>query len=97
VAPYRDGKFRYTRMKNGDVYAIYLPDADEQRLPARLEIPGPSPRAGSRLAVLGSDVQLEWRREGERTIAVIPEAAREATAGSPAWAIRLPGATGRMR
>ncbi|ENM5731883.1 alpha-L-fucosidase [Vibrio mimicus] len=97
VPPYRDGKFRYTRLKNGDVYAIYLPDTDEQRLPAQLEIPGPSPRVGSRLTVLGSDAELEWRREGDRTIAVIPEEARDATSGSPAWAIRLPSAAARMR
>ncbi len=95
VAPYRDGKFRYTRLKNGDVYAIYLPDAGEARLPARLEIPGPAPRAGSRLAMLGSPAELAWRRESGRTIAVIPDEVREATAGAPAWAIRLPGAAPR--
>ena len=93
VAPYRDGKFRYTRLRNGDVYAIYLADEGETRLPARLQIPGPAPRADARLAVLGSDAELAWRRDGGRTVVEIPAAARKATAGAYAWAIRLPGAT----
>ena len=97
VPPYRDGKFRYTRMKNGDVYAIYLPDADETQLPARLEIPGPAPRDGARVALLGSDAPLTWTREGDRTVVEVPGAARNTTANAYAWAIRLPGATAAMR
>jgi alpha-L-fucosidase len=93
VAPYRAGKFRYTRLKNGDVYAIYLPDAKEKRLPAKLEIPGPAPQAGAQLALLGSDAVLAWQRVGDRTVVTVPEAARKDTAGAYAWAIRLPGAT----
>ncbi|MGX9718537.1 alpha-L-fucosidase [Stenotrophomonas acidaminiphila] len=96
VAPYRAGKFRYTRLKNGDVYAIYLPDADETRLPARLHIPGPAPREGARLAVLGTDAALPWRREGDHTVIEIPAAVRRATAHAAAWTVRLPGATEAM-
>ncbi|WP_242163959.1 alpha-L-fucosidase [Lysobacter sp. M15] len=92
VAPYRAGKFRYTRLKNGDVYAIYLPDAKEKRLPAKLEIPGPAPRAGTQLAVLGSDAALAWRRDNDKTVLDVPEGVRKDTAGAYAWAIRLPGA-----
>lgn len=91
VPPYRAGKFRYTRLKNGDVFAIYLPDADEPRLPAKLEIPGPAPREGARLAVLGSDAALDWKRVGDRTVVEVPETVREATANAYAWAVRLPG------
>jgi len=92
VAPYMDGQFRYTRLANGDVYAIYLPGADETELPARLSIPGPAPRDGAQVSVLGSDEQLQWQREGEHTVVRIPASVRRASAGSPAWAIRLPGA-----
>lgn len=97
VPPYRDGRFRYTRLENGDVFAIYLPDAGEQRLPATLSIPGPAPRQGASLQLLGSDAALAWRREGDRTVIDVPAAARESTANAYAWAIRLPGATEAMR
>jgi len=92
VAPYMDGKFRYTRLRNGDVYAIYLPAQDETQLPARLEIPGPAPQEGMKLTILGHQAELNWQREGDRTIVRIPANLRRASAGSPAWAIRLPGA-----
>ena len=97
VPPYRDGKFRYTRLKNGDVFAIYLPDEGEQRLPATLSIPGPAPQQGASLQLLGSDVALAWKRASDRTVVEVPAAAREATANAYAWAIRLPGATEAMR
>jgi alpha-L-fucosidase len=92
VPPYSAGKFRYTRMDNGDVYAIYLADAREKRLPAKLEIPGPAPRAGAMLTVLGSDIALPFKRVGDRTVVEVPNALRKATADAYAWAIRLPGA-----
>jgi len=96
VAPYMDGKFRYTRLANGDVYAIYLPDTDETMLPARLSIPGPAPRDGAKVSVLGSDQQLQWQREGDHTVVRIPASVRRAGAGSPAWAIRLPEAVSAL-
>ena len=96
VPPYRAGKFRYTRLKNGDVYAIYLADKNETRLPAKLEVPGPAPRAGTQLAVLGSDVALDWQRVGDKTVVNVPAAIRQDTANGYAWAIRLPGATAKQ-
>ncbi|MEJ1098265.1 MULTISPECIES: alpha-L-fucosidase [unclassified Pseudoxanthomonas] len=92
VAPYRNGKFRYTRLKDGTVYAIYLPDAKETKLPATLRIPGPAPTAGTEVKLLGNDAKLTWRREGDTTVVEIPAALRKDTANAYAWAIRLPGA-----
>jgi len=97
VAPYMDGKFRYTKLANGDVYAIYLADEGESQLPARLSIPGSAPRDGESISVLGADAQLKWQREGGQTVVRIPASVRRATAGAPAWAIRLPGAVEAVR
>ena len=92
VAPYRDGKFRYTRLKDGTVYAFYLPDAKEAKLPATLRIPGPAPAAGSEVKLLGNDASLKWRRDGDVTVVEVPAAVRKQTANAYAWAVRLPGA-----
>ncbi|MBP3983515.1 alpha-L-fucosidase [Pseudoxanthomonas helianthi] len=92
VAPYRAGKFRYTRLKDGTVYAIYLADDKEKTLPAQLKIPGPAPEAGASVRVLGSDAALAWRREGDATVVDVPAAVRKQTAGAYAWSIELPGA-----
>ena len=92
VAPYRDGKFRYTRLKDGTVYAFYLPDANEKQLPKTLRIPGPAPAGGAQMKLLGSDAPLLWHRDGEATVIEIPAALRKQTANAYAWAFSLPGA-----
>ena len=92
IAPYAAGKFRYTQLKNGNMYAIYLPETGETRLPATLRIPGPAPQQGSTVEILGDGTALPWRREGDMTVVDLPQAVRTRSAGAPAWAFRLPGA-----
>ena len=92
IAPYRDGKFRYTHLRDGTVYAIYLPDENEKSLPKILRIPGPAPRAGTQVTLLGADTPLAWRRDGNTTVVEVPAAIRKSTANAHAWSIRLPGA-----
>ena len=92
IAPYRAGKFRYARANDGAVYAFYLPEANETKLPKSLRIPGPAPAAGAQVKLLGSDAALRWRRDGDVTVVEVPVATRNATANAYAWAIRLPGA-----
>lgn len=92
IAPYRNGKFRYTQLRDGTVHAIYLPEENETRLPKTLRIPGPAPRAGTQVTVLGADAPLAWRRDGNVTVVEVPTAVRKSTADAYAWSIRLPGA-----
>ena len=72
--------------------AIYLPDKNEKQLPKTLRIPGPAPRAGMQVTVLGADAPLPWRRDGDVTVVEVPAAVRKSTANAYAWSIRLPGA-----
>ncbi len=92
VAPFRDGKLRFTRGHDGTVYAIYLADVGEHRLPATLRIAGPAPAAGAQLRVLGSNEALAWHREGNATVVRIPDAARKRMQDAYAWTFVLPGA-----
>lgn len=92
VAPYRDGKFRYSRLKDGTVHAFYLPDDGEETLPKAVRIPGPAPAAGTDVRLLGDDTPLQWRRDGDVTVVALPSALRKRTAGAYAWTFRLPGA-----
>lgn len=92
VAPYSAGQFRYTRLKDAAVYAIYLPADGETALPATLRIPGPAPSAGANVTLLGDDASLEWQRDGDATVVEIPAATRKRLANAYAWSFRLPGA-----
>ena len=92
VAPYSDGKLRYTRLRDGTVYAIYLADEGERSLPSTLTIRGTAPAADAPVRVLGSDATLMWHREGDTTVVSIPAALRRKMAGAYAWSIELPAA-----
>lgn len=96
VAPYSSGKFRYTRMRNGDVYAIYLADEGERELPATLTIPAHEPAAQQQVQLLGSDTPLAWERKRDGIVVSIPAQARHANANAYAWAFRLPSAAAQI-
>lgn len=92
IAPYSDGKLRFTHRRDGVVHAIWLADQDEVMPPERIAIRGLAPAAGAQLRLLGARTPLSWSRQGGTTIVTLPSAARRETAGACAWSIELPGA-----
>jgi len=90
IAPYREGKVRYTALRDGTVYAIYLADEKERQPPARIMLKGIVPADGAQLQLLGADTALAWKRKGDLSVIEIPPAARKQAAGAYAWAIRIP-------
>lgn len=92
MTPWGDGPLRYTRLRDGTVYAIYLADADQREPPATLTIAGAVPPPGAQVRLLGADAPLRWHREGDSVVVEIPAAARRQVAGAYAWTIRLAAA-----
>jgi hypothetical protein len=80
---------RFTRAKNGTVYAIYLPRADEDvtTLPRELTIAAPAPAAGMVVTLLGTGRTILWDRSGAGIVAHIP--AGLAPPNADAWVFRL--------
>jgi len=64
VAPYFDGKLRYTKGKDGSAYIIYLLDENE-KLPSKIEVRGFSPAKGAKISMLGKKgSSLKWNVDG---------------------------------
>ncbi|GAA0721797.1 alpha-L-fucosidase [Dokdonella soli] len=89
IAPYREGKLRFTALKDGTVYAIYPAGNEEQQLPATIILNGVIPAKNATMRILGSPAPLSWRREGKGTAIGIPAAVRKQTVGAYAWTIRI--------
>jgi alpha-L-fucosidase len=90
IAPYLDGRWRFTRTDDGVVHAIYLAEANENKLPQQLTLSGFAPAEGARLQLLGYEGALRWRRGANgATLIEIPDAARRDLAGAYAWTIRI--------
>ena len=60
IAPYFDGKLRYTSGKDGSAYIIYLLDENE-KLPSKIVVTGFSPAKGAKISMIGmKGNNLKW-------------------------------------
>jgi alpha-L-fucosidase len=89
VAPYGEGKVRFTRREDGTVYGIYLAEEGEALLPASLAMTGLTPAPGATVSVLGSDESLPWSRNETGSVVEVPEALRDRPPSDYAWVIKI--------
>jgi len=72
IAPYNEGKLRYTRGKDGSAYIIYLLDENE-KLPQVMQVNGFIPEKGAKISMLGKKgSSLKWKADGSSFIVQIP-------------------------
>ncbi len=89
IAPYAEGKLRFTRSKDGSLNAIYLAGADERLPPPVIRIAAFAPAPDARLQWLGAGRPLPWKRQDGVTEIAVPDAVRQRMAGAYAWTIRI--------
>jgi alpha-L-fucosidase len=87
IAPYVDGKLRFTRTKDGVVYVIYLPAAGETTMPADLVVASVKPATGATMTLLGSGRTLTWDASGSGFVAHVPTGT--APPNGDAWVIKI--------
>jgi alpha-L-fucosidase len=89
VAPYYDGKIRYTRGKDGSVYLIYLLDENE-KLPAEIKVKSMIPAKGAMITMLGSTgYKLKWKPEEDGFNLAIPDVMSKAVPSIYAVAFKV--------
>lgn len=64
IAPYTDGKLRFTKGKDGSAYIIYLLDENE-KLPPDIKVSGFVPAQGAKITMLGKNGNFRWKQEGD--------------------------------
>jgi alpha-L-fucosidase len=89
IAPYSEGKLRFTSLQDGTIYAIYLANENEQSPPAQIKFSGISPKPGAHVTLLGTKAPLKWKTIGSETVIDIPESFRSDPPGKYAWTIRI--------
>jgi alpha-L-fucosidase len=87
IAPYVEGQWRFTRTKDGTVYAIYLPGDGETALPRNVAVTSIAPPAGATIALLGAGRTIPWEPAGAGFVAHIPEGV--APPNADAWVFRI--------
>jgi alpha-L-fucosidase len=87
LAPYAEGKVRFTRTKSGTVYAIYLPAAGETALPRDLAVTSVAPAATATITLLGTGRTIPWEPASGGFVAHMP--AGLAPPNADAWVFRV--------
>jgi alpha-L-fucosidase len=89
IAPYFDGKLRYTRGKDGSAYIIYLFDENE-KLPPEIQVNGFVPAKGARISMFGKNRSaLKWESAGGSFKIQVPESERNALPSQYAVAFKV--------
>jgi len=88
IAPYADGKLRFTKGKDRDAYVIYLLDENE-KLPAEIKVSGFTPAKGAKITILGKNGTLRWKTEGKSFTISIPASALGPVPSTYAVAFRI--------
>ena len=89
IKPYKDGKVCLTQLKNGNVYAIYLADKDENSIPAKIELTKYCPAENSDIELLGTDTKIKWQKKGDGCEFEIPESVRSNPPCKYAWTFKI--------
>jgi alpha-L-fucosidase len=88
VAPYKEGKFCFTRTQDGGINAIYLADEKEQP-PERMTISSFTPFPGTNVRLLGWAQPLKWEKGKNGITLVIPNSVRHQAPCKHAWTFRI--------
>ena len=89
-APYKSGNICFTRKKDTQtVFAIYLPEKDQNTLPAEIEIKGATPAAGAKVSLLGASGTLRWQKTTNGFKVFIPAKLQNTPPCNEAWSFRI--------
>ncbi|MCF7567848.1 alpha-L-fucosidase [Sabulilitoribacter arenilitoris] len=61
IAPYKENNICFTQNKKGQVFALYLAKEGETKMPTQILINSISPKKGSKIKLLGSNINLRWK------------------------------------
>ena len=90
VAPYKQGLVCLTRKETEKiVYAVYLPEADEQVPPDSIMVPDVMDGKVAGIQMLGSDVALTWKQVDGGWRVNIPEALKKQPPCQEAWTLKI--------
>jgi alpha-L-fucosidase len=87
VAPFIEGKLRFTQAKNGTAYAIYLPVEGETALPTTLTVTGYAPPRTATITLIGTGRTIPWQPSGTGFVAQVPGGI--APPNAHAWVFRI--------
>ncbi len=87
--PYKEEQICFTQLQDGTTYATYLAKEHEISLPAKIILTKFCPLQNSKIELLGTKVNLHWKRKGEGCEIEIPDSVRKNILGKYAWTLKI--------
>lgn len=88
VAPYQDGNVYFTT-RDGYVYAFYIPEKEDDEMPAEISFKGVTPASSSAVRMLGGKRSLKWTRNGNGITVQIPQQLRQTPPCGHIWCLKI--------
>jgi len=89
IAPYTDGKCRFTKGQDGSLYAIYVSDKNENKPPTHILLESQNFGIGTIVKLLGNPKPLKWNSVGNGTLIEIPEMIINNPPCDYAWVLKV--------
>ncbi len=91
LAPYKEGNVCLTRQNNGNTFFLYLAGPNETVMPKEIRVNSHRPAVGAQVTLLGSNIKLSWKADGNGFIVTIPDELRAKAPCRYAWTIKVSG------
>jgi alpha-L-fucosidase len=91
LAPYKEGNVCMTRQNGGSAFFLYLADENETVMPKEIRVNSHRPSVGAQVTLLGSNIKLSWKVDGNGFIVTIPDELRAKAPCRYAWTIKVSG------
>ena len=89
IPPYKEGKTCLTSLKDGSLFAIYLPDENEISPPSKILLNRVQPEDNAKVTMLGYDKPLNWELVGKGVRIDVPEEAIKDPPCRYAWSFKI--------
>jgi len=90
IRPYASGNVCLTQSKDSlQTYAFFLSEGSDVILPAEVTIDKFTPRAGSKISILGVRGKVKWHEEGKKMVIEVPAALQHKVIGQHAVVFKL--------
>jgi len=89
IAPYGEGKLRYTSLKDGTVFAFYVAGPGEDLPPAELALASLRPKKGSKVSMLGCAEPVRWDSAGTGAVFHVPASAMKTPPCRYVWVFKF--------
>ena len=89
IEPYKENNICFTQNKNGEVFALYLANENETKMPTEIVINSISLKKGSKIKLLGSKMNLKWKKLEKGFKISIPKTLQNNPPCDNAWVFKI--------